>query len=267
MADIDISLRDRSCCPLCGDEGARLLMSFHDTRLSNETLSDFGYSQETEFPIVECAGCKFMYSKRLLSDAGLNGRYEKLTDHRKSLETCFRPAIYLDMLKVWTEVFPRVAADAERISIKALDFGCGWGAYMKTVQYYGIECFGFDFDCTKAAFVRDQGMTMIAEPEAAAPFDMIICNQVLEHLKDPLETAARFRNLLKPGGFAWVSVPFNSHGLKADLEKGPPYRRVIDPWEHLNYFTKSSLTRVMASAGFGVSWERGPTEILFRLAA
>lgn len=39
-------------------------------------------------------------------------------------------------------------------------------------------------------------------------FDMIVCNAVLEHVKNPFKCAEEMRRVLKPGGEIWIEVPF-----------------------------------------------------------
>ena len=45
-------------------------------------------------------------------------------------------------------------------------------------------------------------------PPAAGTFDVVICEQVLEHVPDPRLAAANLRQLAKPGGRVIVSTPF-----------------------------------------------------------
>lgn len=40
-----------------------------------------------------------------------------------------------------------------------------------------------------------------------ASFDLVLCNQVLEHVPDPIRAFKNLLLLAKPGGFIWVSVP------------------------------------------------------------
>ena len=39
-------------------------------------------------------------------------------------------------------------------------------------------------------------------------FDLIVCNQVFEHVKDPFASARGLFHLVKPGGYAFWSAPF-----------------------------------------------------------
>jgi SAM-dependent methyltransferase len=58
----------------------------------------------------------------------------------------------------------------------------------------------------------------LCEPVAGrGPFDVVICEQVLEHVVDPCAAAANLRALTVPGGHVIVSTPFliKVHGLPA----------------------------------------------------
>lgn len=40
-------------------------------------------------------------------------------------------------------------------------------------------------------------------------FDIIICTEVLEHVANPFDAVKELHRLLKPGGFVFVTTPFN----------------------------------------------------------
>ena len=40
------------------------------------------------------------------------------------------------------------------------------------------------------------------------PYDVVVCEQVLEHVEDPRAAAANLRALTRPGGYVVVSTPF-----------------------------------------------------------
>ena len=45
-------------------------------------------------------------------------------------------------------------------------------------------------------------------PFADVSFDAIICAAVLEHVENPIQAAIEIKRVLKPGGYAFVYVPF-----------------------------------------------------------
>jgi SAM-dependent methyltransferase len=76
-------------------------------------------------------------------------------------------------------------------------------------------------------------------------YDIVVCEQVLEHLSDietPIRTLAR---VMKPGGTLFLGVPTFPHGLHYLREFGQkPWDRVFPPGKvrgHIQTFTKPKL--------------------------
>ncbi|MDQ6909536.1 MAG: class I SAM-dependent methyltransferase [Actinomycetota bacterium] len=72
------------------------------------------------------------------------------------------------------------------------------------------------------------------------PFDLVICEQVLEHVPDPVRAASNLRELCRPGGKLVVSTPFlvKVHGSPGDY------------WR----FTPDGLRVLLEGAGLQVEW-------------
>ena len=60
-------------------------------------------------------------------------------------------------------------------------------------------------------------MDVTAIPYAAASFDWVLCNHVLEHVPDDVQALREIHRVLKPGGIAILQTPFAS-GLEKTLE-------------------------------------------------
>ena len=54
---------------------------------------------------------------------------------------------------------------------------------------------------------------------AAQRFDVVVCTEVLEHVRQPFNAVSEIHRMLKPGGLALVTTPFNFriHGPLPDL--------------------------------------------------
>lgn len=108
---------------------------------------------------------------------------------------------------------------------KILDFGCGPCDKTAVLQAMGFECSAYD-DLQDAwhaksemqskilAFAENVGINFtLARPGADLPyskeyFDMVILNDVLEHLHDsPRELLNKLLEFVKPGGLLLVTVP------------------------------------------------------------
>ncbi len=98
------------------------------------------------------------------------------------------------------------------------------------------------------------GVRSVGKPEEAAPYDLVMCCGVLEHVSFPADLLGSLKRLMKLGGLLYVEVP-----------AGIPTRRYFDvtvarPWldrrwrprmhEHINYFTKASLRNTLLLHGF-----------------
>jgi len=74
------------------------------------------------------------------------------------------------------------------------------------------------------------------------PFDVVICEQVLEHVVDPLTAVQSLRRLCAPGGHVLVSTPFLIR-----LHDAPG-----DYWR----YTPDGLSRLLSSQGLEPLWVR-----------
>jgi SAM-dependent methyltransferase len=85
---------------------------------------------------------------------------------------------------------------------------------------------------------RPKDLDVCAPPAELDEYDVVICEQVLEHVEDPLRAARTLHDLCRPGGAVIVSTPFliRVHPTPFDL------------WR----FTEDGLRRVLETAGLVV---------------
>jgi len=81
-------------------------------------------------------------------------------------------------------------------------------------------------------------------------FEFINCEQVLEHVSDPVATVAQLAQSLVRGGYLRIAVPDGARvsriARSASFVIG---KNAVHPLEHVNCFTKKTLMRLGASAG------------------
>ena len=98
--------------------------------------------------------------------------------------------------------------------------------------------------------LEQSGWSSVFEPEV---YDVIVCADVLEHVRRPEDVLREARSLLKPGGLLLVSVPNVAYaGLVADLmhgrwEYGP--EGLLDA-SHMRFFTRDSFARLLKREGW-----------------
>jgi SAM-dependent methyltransferase len=120
-----------------------------------------------------------------------------------------------------------------------LDFGGADGRLMQAFAARGARCHVIDYCDTPIPGVVRLGATARDLP-AGDTYDAIVCSHVLEHVADPLATVRTLAERLKPDGVFYAEVPMEVW-RRAPLPK--------EPVTHINFFTPSSLTYLMARAG------------------
>jgi len=101
-----------------------------------------------------------------------------------------------------------------------------------------------------------------------APFDAVVCADVLEHFARPEDLLARIRGWLRAGGTLFASLPNVANvSIRAALLAGRfayADRGILDR-THLRFFTRSSAVALLEEAGFSVRAVE-PTAMPYELA-
>ena len=145
---------------------------------------------------------------------------------------------------------------------RILEIGCANGAFRENItwpcEYAGVEPFA---EAARAA--RERGITVyegvyqsVAPDIPAGRFDLIVCNDVIEHMADPWAFLSDIKTKLADGGALIGSVPnvrylSNLTGLlfRRDWRYGSA--GVLDR-THLRFFTVKSLRRLLETCGYAV---------------
>jgi SAM-dependent methyltransferase len=107
-----------------------------------------------------------------------------------------------------------------------LDCGCGAGSHLPHSEALGWQVSGLEFMPEKIAAARAAGLgedkvvqrDLEALPFASESFDILLFNEVLEHVPSDEAALAEAHRVLKPGGLLLVFspnrlYPFESHGV------------------------------------------------------
>lgn len=135
---------------------------------------------------------------------------------------------------------------------KLLDFGCGAGWFAALARDAGYEVEGIEQMPAAVAAAREElgleGVRVGTEadlPETPT-YDVIVCNNLIEHLIDPKGFAERVAAALNPGGLWMVNYPSAS----AEMFKafGPHSYYFMTPY-HLTHFTRKGFDRFVRRVG------------------
>lgn len=127
---------------------------------------------------------------------------------------------------------------------RVLDIGCGFGTLLRLVPTRSRYKYGIESNKYAVAMCRKFGLnvTLHADlgrlPYRAGFFDVVIMNEVIEHIKDPARAFLGVKKVLKRGGRLVVTTP-----CKNLLVQG------LDP-SHVSEMTYEELERVITSVGF-----------------
>lgn len=160
---------------------------------------------------------------------------------------------------------------------KVLDIGCGEGFSLFYFQQKRWQVAGTDYsldgvqrhfpDLARYVQTGDTEKILNEKIEKKEKYDLIILNNVLEHLLQPLEALKQLRQLVSENGVVRVQVPndFSQLQLLA-LEKGFISKKFwIAPHEHMSYFNKESLINSFLHCGFSKTEALGDFPIDFNI--
>ena len=148
---------------------------------------------------------------------------------------------------------------------KALEVGCGKGGFGRTLRaaapearLVGIEAVPEQADYTRRAAVFDEvleGYFPDVLSDRSERFDLVVYNDVLEHIVDPWEVLRRTHDFLAPGGHVLASIP-NVQFLPVVLDllraRWDYVESGVMDRTHVRFFTRGSMLDMFEQAGYRV---------------
>jgi SAM-dependent methyltransferase len=153
-----------------------------------------------------------------------------------------------------------VAAQRAGKNIRILDYGCGAGKIVRLLRDSALNAFGCDVfydaadysqvmndESVLRGWVRQMHDGVI--PFSDASFDIVVNNQVMEHVEDLEVVLAEIHRVLRPGGLLLSLFP--DRGVWREGHCGIPF---------LHWFPKYSRPRIYYAAGLrlmGFGYHKG----------
>jgi 2-polyprenyl-3-methyl-5-hydroxy-6-metoxy-1,4-benzoquinol methylase len=152
--------------------------------------------------------------------------------------------------------------DAVGSGKRVLDVGCSSGYLSEPLSKRGNTLVGIELDpaaareaerwCERVLLGDVEAMELPLEPGS---FDVVLCGDVIEHLRDPGAALARLRPLLVSGGRLVVSTPnIANWAMRLSLLAGRwryTDRGFLDR-THTHLFTRRTLVETIEAAGYRV---------------
>jgi len=210
----------------------------------------FGFYQISPTPSTE-------EITKFYADEFYTGEYKNFND--SSLEVQVQDKDFFE--GKWQDIYENFLEIKKKINknTSILDIGCGWAQALLFFKKKGLECYGFDpaieavqYGCKKGLNIKHAGLEGMDVFEGKK-FDIVTMFNVLEHLADPVKALKQIKKILKPKGILVVDVPneFNDFQL-AGRDTHNLKNWWIAPPNHLNYFSKDSLVKLLESLSFSV---------------
>jgi 2-polyprenyl-3-methyl-5-hydroxy-6-metoxy-1,4-benzoquinol methylase len=180
---------------------------------------------------------------------------------------------YSDIVKALMDesnVYRRERFGSERVAIinkwspqaagprRLLDVGCATGFFLEAAKAAGWDVYGVEANPYAVDYARKNGLDVrneMIEDTTFAPgtFDAITLFEVIEHVHEPMAILRKVRDLLRPGGVAYVYTP--NFDCAERLIMGQEAHFIWGS-NHLQYFTPETMATAFQRAGYEVlHWE------------
>lgn len=143
------------------------------------------------------------------------------------------------------------------IGKRFLDIGCSGGFVTEAARNHGFAATGLDPDSTAIAWAKKKyqkntfflGTVEAFAATSPAPFDLIYCSEVIEHVADINTFFRSIRKVSAPGGLIYITTPDISHWRRPKkLENWD----VFTPPHHCIFFSRNNLSRLLLQHGFEI---------------
>jgi len=203
--------------------------------------SDLDYVQR----LVICKNCGYTYTNPSPSPNELWKWYETLSNYENPQR---QGKAAIESINRWNMIYNMIAPKAS--PGKVLDIGCATGNGLSLFKSKGWEVLGLDPSPGAAKIAWElygvEVITGVFDTKHfinRGPFDLIILSSVLEHMNHPDITIDELENIIASDGLVFIEVP---NLLCPSIPFG------YFTFEHLNYFTPTTLMTLMEMKGYGL---------------
>ena len=229
-------------CPICGAHEIAKAFEVYDDR----------YGYPGEFWLMKCPGCGHRFLRGAdFTDAQIQSLYSNYYPRHSMRPEDYRPHVERTGFASWLDGAKASAFRWAPPNVRLLDIGCGFGQALGYHANRGCEVWGVESDENVRRIADLHGFRVhvgVFKPDEFPQeyFDVVTMDQVIEHMRTPIDALAGVRKVLKPRGTLILSTP-NAAGWGAAVF-GKRWINWHAPY-HLHLFTRKSLQVAANRAG------------------
>jgi 2-polyprenyl-3-methyl-5-hydroxy-6-metoxy-1,4-benzoquinol methylase len=237
--------REAGGCILCGGPLEKQVSNLFDTRFGlpgrYEARRCLHCSLEQIFPVPSLEKLKSIYESHYNFGGEKNTLYTQLRER----------FLFSSLNRIWERMDGDISFHQLRGAGRLLDIGCNEGRNLRIYARNGFQAEGLELNETAAAEARKAGFDvhtcLLGDYVPAAPYDVAVLSNVLEHVPDPLQMLLDSRRILSTNGRLWISCPNSQSWLRNVF--GKYWINWHVPF-HISQFSPQTVTTLVEKAGF-----------------
>ena len=253
----------REYCIICETKGSEIFSKpYNDSQLINFFYDYYDKTKDLDkllsniskdfFSILKCKNCKFAWQKFYLEEKDQEILYDRIINQSSS----FKKSLYLEKkdknyqlreLNFFQNFFK------EKSNLKILDYGAGWGGWLKNIKALYKNVYALEFSKNKIEVLKKNEINVLKIDKLIKEnftFDFIRLEQVLEHIDDLKLTLNLLNKITNIDSIVYISVPNSKKLFKDNFAKNVIMKGPTQPLEHLNSFTSYSLNKLFLKYNF-----------------
>lgn len=212
-------------CRVC--EASSISDTGIETALAPANVRSLGNAQ---FRVWRCPSCRSIHAG---DQVDLESAYRAYPFHKMKLDWVLSLA--------YRRLTQRLSQAGLKQGQTVLDFGCGGGSLTQYLREKGYRAVGYD-----AYSPRFSDPAPLEER-----YDLVISQDVIEHVEDPITTIARLEALCRPGGLVAIGTP---NAAAIDLDEAEKYVHSLHQPYHRHILALPALQE--AGRNIGLKIER-----------